>query len=195
MAMISPSPTPSGAIVRSGSQIVVPRGADFSSCCFQCAAVPAGRPIVKHLPASRSDVFDRGGMMAVGGTAGLILLLIDFLLLILWFAWWIVDRPKARQRCVSFGLCLRHRRRRSMFRWLTLAGLPLGIALVLVGIFGNHAEPWDLLTFLAGCALIFGACMAMSLNPDPKLAGENDQFLWIANAGAPFLAHQSTRNI
>ena len=115
--------------------------------------------------------------------------------LMLWFAWWIVDRPKARQRRVSFGLCLRHRRRRSMFRWLTLAGLPLGIALALVGIFGDQPDEWDLLAFLPGCFLIFGAFMAMSLNPDPKLSTENARFLWIANAGAPFLARLPRGNI
>ncbi len=195
MAMTAPSPAPPGPIVRSGNLIVAPRGADFSSCCFQCAAAPAGRPIVKHLAASWSAVFDRGGMMAVGGTAGLILFLIDFLLLILWFAWWIVDRPKARQRRVSFGLCLRHRRRRSLFRWLTLAGFPLGIALVLVGIFGNQPDEWDLLTYLPGFVLIFGGFMAISLNRDPKLSTENERFLWIANAGAPFLAHLPRGNI
>jgi len=193
--MISPSPAPPGAIVRSGSQIMVPRGADFSSCCFQCAAAPAGRPIAKHLAVNRSGVFGRGVMTSVGGTAGLILLLIDFLLLILWSAWWIADRPKARKRRVSFGLCLRHRRRRWIFRWLTLAGLPLGIALVLVGIFGNQPDEWDALTYVPGCVLIFGAFMATRLNPEPKLAGENEQFLWIANVGAPFLAHLPRGNI
>ncbi|MEI9984178.1 MAG: hypothetical protein WDN69_13810 [Aliidongia sp.] len=116
------------------------------------------------------------------------MLLLDLLLLLIWLVWLVVDWPKMRRRRVSFSLCASHRRRRLLFRWLALAGLPVGIALLLIGIFGNQPDESDLLPFVPGCILIFCGLMSLAYNPDPKLAAENEQFLWLKNIGGPFLA-------
>lgn len=175
-------------LVRDGNRLIVPRGADFSGCCLQCAGAPAGKPIVKHLAVDKSALFGRGTVMSSGGTAGWIMFVLDLLLLLTWLVWLVVDWSETRRRRVSFSLCTAHRRRRLLFRWLTLAGLPIGIALLLMGIFGNQPDEWDLLPFVPGCILIFCGLMSLAFNPDPKLAAENEQFLWLKNIGDPFLA-------
>jgi hypothetical protein len=176
-------------IEREGDRLIVLRGVDFSEYCFRCARESVGGPIVKYLKIDKSGAFHRPGQLA-GGEGLFILDVLEFLL---WLVWWVADWPKSRHRRISFGLCAEHRRRRFLSRPFTTLGIPIGFVLVIFGIFGDLPDPMNAIPIASGVAL---ACLGMILagyGKEPKLAGENDRYLWIKGAGHPFLDRQKPR--
>jgi hypothetical protein len=177
-------------IVRDGGSLIVPRDADFSPLCFQCAQPSAGAPIVKFLRVDKSVVFHKPIGPGVGGN---FLFWLDILEFLIWSIWWVADWPKSRHRRIRFGLCATHRKRR---RWLRLAmhiGLPSGVVLVIFGIFGDIPDWMHTVAIASGMALTTGGGIAAGYVNDPRLVGENRELLWIKGAGREFLDQQPER--
>jgi hypothetical protein len=177
-------------IEREGDRLVVPRGADFSAYCFRCAGKSVGRPIVKYLRVDKSGLFHKPvGPAATFGA----LFYLDALEFLLWLIWWVVDWPKSRKRRVVFDLCAEHGRRRRLFRMITILSLPMGVVLVIVGIFGTFPDSMELFAIAPGIALLVTGLIIAACGSDPRLAGESAHFLWVKGAGKPFLERQAVR--
>jgi hypothetical protein len=175
---------PHPRIERDGNRLIAPRGADFSAFCFQCAKASAGQPLTKYLRVDKSSLFHKP---TGPGAASSALFVLDILEYLLWLVWWVVDWPKSRRRHIAFGLCAAHRRRRLLLRMAAIAGLPLGAAVLIGGIFADLADPLDFIAVASGVALVGGGMVAAACLPDPALAGENAEFLWLKGAGKAFL--------